>query len=284
MVTKSKKSKPSTSDRKSGGDRGSSTSGRMDDWISSLAKQVSGESTSGQPQQQPTRTKEERIQKRAVQKAQKQQQQEIKSQQRQQQRHPDGEGTRSHPTKTKKNSMMIPHKKTKTTDTELVKRRLKRMAQWMVTLQREHEENKQQQGGRGGGGRYSPPADQDRVGRIRALNEQNLQPRTCDYSGIGLARKSLFIPFQDPSHIPKLTQEFNEHIPGFFGRQRTKAMKRQLDGNMLWRKLANHKLQQQQTEGSGGGGGSSNGGLLPKKFANLSPDDRVQAMIDAGMI
>ena len=293
MVTKSKKSKPSTSDRKSGGDRGSSTSGRMDDWISSLAKQVSGESTSGQHHQQPTRTKEERIQKRAIQKAQKQQQQEIKSQQQQrqqqqrQQRHPDGEGTRSHPTKTKKNSMMIPHKKTKTTaDTELVKRRLKRMAQWMVTLQREHEGNKQQQGGgRGGGGKYSPPADQDRVGRIRALNEQNLQPRTCDYSGIGLARKSLFIPFQDPSHIPKLTQEFNEHIPGFFGRQRTKAMKRQLDGNMLWRKLANHKLQQQQTEGSGGGGSSSSkGGLLPKKFANLSPDDRVQAMIDAGMI
>jgi len=170
---------------------------------------------------------------------------------------------------------MIPHKKTKTTDTESVKRRLKRIAQWMVTLQSEHE-GKTNKHGRG---MYSPPANQDRVRRIRALNEGNLQPRVCDYSGIGLARKSLFIPFQDPSHVPKLTQEFNEHIPGFFGRQRTKAMKRQLDGNMLWRKLANHKLQQ-QVDGSGGG----KGGILPKKFAKLSPDERVQAMIDAGMI
>jgi hypothetical protein len=103
------------------------------------------------------------------------------------------------------------------------------------------------------------------------LNELNIQPRPSDYSGIGLARKSLFIPFQDPSHIPKLEQEFKEHIPGFFGRQRTKAMKKQLDGNMLWRQLASQKA-----DGSKG--------VLSKKFANLSPDARVQAMIDAGLI
>jgi hypothetical protein len=260
------KSKPSASSSSSEKKSGKNHDG-MDDWIASLAKQVTkGDTAQGQP---PTTTKEERIQKRSAKKAQKQQQQQQERQQHQQERqqhHHDGQRRQQ-----SVNPKTLPHKKTKTTDTESVQRRLKRIAQWMVTLQSEHDVTK---------GIYTTPTDPDRVRRTRALNEINIQPRTCDYSGIGLARKSLFIPLQDPSHIPKLTQEFKEHIPGFFGRQRTKAMKRQLDGNMLWRQLANQK--RQQVDGSGGGGGG--GGMLSKKFANLSPDERVQAMIDAGMI
>ena len=85
-------------------------------------------------------------------------------------------------------------------------------------------------------------------------------------SGIGLARESLYISFLDPSYFPKLEEEFREHIPGFFGKQRSKAMKRQLDGNMLWRQLAEKKLP------------------MGKKLKGMTPDERVQAMIDSGMI
>ena len=94
-------------------------------------------------------------------------------------------------------------------------------------------------------------------------NEDSIQPRRSDYSGIGLARMSMYIEFIDPSYFPKLEEEFQEHIPGFFGKQRTKAMKRQTDGNMLWRRLADDKKK------------NSNN----KKFKRMSADERVQAMI-----
>jgi hypothetical protein len=100
----------------------------------------------------------------------------------------------------------------------------------------------------------------------RQWNEISIQPRTSDYSGIGLARHSLYIEFMDPSCLARLEEEFQEHIPGFFGKQRTKAMKRQSDGNMLWRQLAEKKDQ------------------LSKKLQGMNPDERAQAMIDAGMI
>jgi hypothetical protein len=100
----------------------------------------------------------------------------------------------------------------------------------------------------------------------RKWSEESIQPRSSDYSGIGLARKSLFIEFVDPSYFPKLEEEFREHIPGFFGKQRTKAMKRQMDGNMLWRQLQDKKT------------------TMSKKLKNMNPDERVQAMIDSGLI
>jgi len=62
-----------------------------------------------------------------------------------------------------------------------------------------------------------------------------VQPKNNDYGGLGLARPSLYIPFDDISFVPKLEEEFSEHIDGFFGKTRTKAMKKQSDGNMLWR-------------------------------------------------
>lgn len=100
----------------------------------------------------------------------------------------------------------------------------------------------------------------------RKWNADSIQPLKSDYSGIGMARISMYIEFLDPSYYPKLEEEFREHIPGFFGKQRTKAMKRQMDGNMLWRRLANDK---------------KNNNNSNKKFKGMSADERVQAMIDS---
>jgi hypothetical protein len=104
----------------------------------------------------------------------------------------------------------------------------------------------------------------------KKLDEDTIQPRNRDYGGIGLARPSMFLPLSDPSFIPKLEEEFAEHVPGFFGKQRTKAMKKQKDSGMLWRKLADKKTQQTKVNG--------------KKLSDMSADERVEAMIQAGML
>jgi hypothetical protein len=102
------------------------------------------------------------------------------------------------------------------------------------------------------------------------LNEDLIQPRRRDYGGLGLARPSLYIELRDPSFVPKLEEEFAEHVPGFFGKQRTKAMKRQLDRNMLWRQLAEKRADDRKLDG--------------KKLSDMNPDERVEAMIKAKMI
>lgn len=222
----------------------------MKDWIASLAKQSAGSVGEGATKKKEASSlpsKAERIQNRAAKKA--------RRQQRQDDRKKPVAGLVASSTKT------LPHKRVQ--ESESSKRRLKRLAQLLVEVREAHKMDQRQR-------LYTPDDDELRIKRKRPLNEVNIQPRPSDYSGIGLARKSLFLSFQDPSHIPKLEEEFHEHIPGFFGKQRTKAMKRQLDGNMLWRKLADEK--------------QKGGGVLPKKFAQMSPDARVQAMIDAGMI
>jgi hypothetical protein len=104
----------------------------------------------------------------------------------------------------------------------------------------------------------------------RKWDEQAIQPRTRDYGGIGLARPSLLLPFEDPSFFPMLTQSFLEHIPGFFGKQKTKAMKKQLNSNMLWRQLADKKNSNQKVNG--------------KKLSDMAVDERVEAMIQNGMV
>jgi DNA polymerase III gamma/tau subunit len=95
---------------------------------------------------------------------------------------------------------------------------------------------------------------------------ETVQPRKRDYGGLGIARPSMFLALSDPSFMPKLEQEFQEHIPGFFGKQRTKAMKKQLDGNMLWRQLAEKRY------------AKVNG----RKLSDMTPDERVEALIAAG--
>ena len=104
----------------------------------------------------------------------------------------------------------------------------------------------------------------------RTLDEESIQPRKRDYSGIGLARPSLFLNLDDPAVLPKLEEEFAEHIPGFFGKQRTKAMKKQMAGRMLWRQLADKKNSDEKIHG--------------KKLSEMTPDERVEAMIKAGMV
>jgi hypothetical protein len=108
------------------------------------------------------------------------------------------------------------------------------------------------------------------------------QPRRSNYGGIGLARPSLFIAFDDPSWQAKFEEEFLEHVPGFYGKQRTKAMKKQLDGQMLWRQLQKQKLAGSSTLSS-----SKNPNQLVlsgKKLSNLKPDERVEALIRSGYI
>lgn len=104
----------------------------------------------------------------------------------------------------------------------------------------------------------------------KSWHEDSIQPRKKDYGGIGLARPSLYIDFNDPSLVPKIEKEFAEHIPGFFGKQRTKAMKKQLGGKMLWRKLSESKTKEKIVDG--------------KRLKDMSPDERVEAMIKIGML
>lgn len=114
------------------------------------------------------------------------------------------------------------------------------------------------------------------------LNDKILQPRPRDYGGLGLARPSLYLPLRDPSFVPKFEDEFAEHIPGFFGKQRTKAMKKQLDGNMLWRRMAKQK--KNGTGRTNAGGSMKNVKIDGKKLSDMTADERVEAMIKSGMI
>jgi hypothetical protein len=102
----------------------------------------------------------------------------------------------------------------------------------------------------------------------RKWTDETVQPERRHYGGLGLARPSLFLSLSDPSFIPKLEEEFQEHIPGFFGKQRTKAMKKQLDGNMLWRQLA----QRRHTKVNG------------QDLSNMTPEQRVETLIAAGYL
>lgn len=96
-------------------------------------------------------------------------------------------------------------------------------------------------------------------------NEDGIQPRKRDYGGIGLARPSLFLPNNDPAFLPRLEEEFKEHIPGFFGKkQRAKAAKKQ--NKMLWQTMKDVKQ------------------LKGVNLEKLSPDERVERLIEAGLI
>lgn len=80
-------------------------------------------------------------------------------------------------------------------------------------------------------------------------DSKELQPRIRDYNGQGLVRPSLYLPFNDPSFVPKLEMEFHEHVPGFFGKAKKKASKKDED-MMLWKKCLKAKVME---AGEGGG-------------------------------
>lgn len=139
----------------------------------------------------------------------------------------------------------------------------------------------------GGGMPQGKPAAAAAYRKLK-WDDENLQPRKRDYGGIGLARRTLWLSFDDPSFFPKLEEEFKEHIPGFFGKQKTKAMKRQLNKNMLWRQLADQKKRSAGKMARISCGTNNRNDLNRrvngKKLSDMSPDERVEAMIKAGMI
>ncbi|KAL9190096.1 hypothetical protein ACHAXT_007307 [Thalassiosira profunda] len=83
-------------------------------------------------------------------------------------------------------------------------------------------------------------------------DSKELQPRIRDYNGQGLVRPSLYLPFDDPSFLPKLELEFDEHVPGFFGKAKQKAAKKQADANMLWKRCLKAKEGEEEVDGGGG--------------------------------
>ena len=106
---------------------------------------------------------------------------------------------------------------------------------------------------------------------------KELQPRVRDYNGQGLVRPSLYIPFNDPSFKPKVELEFEEHIPGFFGKAKQKSAKKQSDQNMLWKRCLRAK---QMAEDSASAG--SNKQRKGKKGAGVN--DRVDGLMRRGIM
>lgn len=101
-------------------------------------------------------------------------------------------------------------------------------------------------------------------------DSKELQPRIRDYNGQGLVRPSLFLPLNDPSFVPKLELEFAEHIPGFFGKAKTKAAKKQADENMLWKRCLKAKEEEE---------GGSGGKKKKKKKNRVGGEGRFESMI-----
>ena len=106
---------------------------------------------------------------------------------------------------------------------------------------------------------------------------KELQPRVRDYNGQGLVRPSLYIPFNDPSFKPKVELEFEEHIPGFFGKAKQKAAKKQSDQNMLWKRCLQAKQTAEDSVSAG-----SNKQRKGKKGAGVN--DRVDGLMRRGIM
>lgn len=203
------------------------------DWLSSLVKQST---SSNQP------SKEERIQRRQAKKRRRDARQQAQS---------------------------PPHQEAQTSQAQEVAQRqqcttsrknMKMLASCLETCTSDYILKKHLQ--------YQPNEKKGKAVAWKRWTEDTIQPRNRDYGGLGIARPSMYINLGDPSFLPKLEEEFSEHIPGFFGKQRTKAMKKQLDGNMLWRRLAEKRI-------------SKVNGL---NLSDMTPDERVETMIEAGML
>ena len=95
-----------------------------------------------------------------------------------------------------------------------------------------------------------PKGKATRQGTLRPESRE-LQPRIRDYNGQGLVRPSLYLPFNDPSFLPKLELEFAEHVPGFFGKSKQKAAKKQSDEKMLWKRCLKAKSEEEEELGKG---------------------------------
>mmetsp|Transcript_13501 Transcript_13501/g.15187 ORF Transcript_13501/g.15187 Transcript_13501/m.15187 type:complete len:334 (-) Transcript_13501:85-1086(-) len=140
---------------------------------------------------------------------------------------------------------------------------------------------------------YQPLKVIGKATKSSQLSMQSIQPLPNQYNGLGYARPSLLLLLRDVSFKPKFEEEFQEHITGFFGKVHTKAMKKQLDGNMLWRQL--QKQKEQEREGTTSTSSSRNGQKSifagtdhvkwnGKKLKDMNPDEKVEAMIKLNLI
>jgi len=213
----------------------------LENWVSVLARQ-STETTFN--------SKDDRIEKRAAKKRRREDRRAVKT-----------DGDTDRPTKNKEHSSVDP--------VELYKAGTEKRLLSLADRMKDSIDAYLEVYGSSRAHMYKPTPVKARTGK-RNWDEASIQPRNRDYGGIGLARASQFLDFNDPSFFPKLEEEFAEHIPGFFGKQRTKAMKKQLAGKMLWRQLADEKMKDKKING--------------KKLSAMSPDERVEAMIKAGMV
>ena len=261
-----------------------------DDWIASLAKDTLAKDNAASNNGNNIPSKEDRKRKREAKKNRRMEQKELQQQQREQQQ-PNLKKTARTTQATTTTRTRTPTGKSKSSSSvliELSKNRLQNLSQNLQNVYKDivHNEKKEEHDKSSSSSTsddkkirrtpYYLPGDVNANAirnsvstakmRKRKLNKDTIQPRSCDYSGIGMARNSMLIEFVDPSYYPKLEEEFHEHIPGFFGKQRTKAMKKQTDGNMLWRRMANSK------QG------------MSKKLKGMSPDERVESMIDSGLM
>ena len=256
-----------------------------DDWISQLAKQA----TDGEPRVAP---KQERIQKRNAKKQRRQQKEAAaalssRTSERDNQRINDRDNTTVRKRPRTDN--------TTTTSTEHSLRVLNMTIASIVDNNIDNNNNRL----------FVVKDKKGKATKSAHLYRKDPQPRPRDYGGLGLARPSLFLRLDDPAFVPKLTEEFQEHIPGFFGKQRTKAMKKQLDGNMLWRQLLEKKRKEQKAmerrhndddeSGQGERGGMAGEGKKKKRRKNkqnvsvdgvqqLSNDRQVQVWKAAGLL
>lgn len=112
-------------------------------------------------------------------------------------------------------------------------------------------------------------SEKKRAKKKRKLTEDAdyLQPRPCDYNGQGTARPSIFLDFDAPDFAPRFEKQFAEHVDGFFGKVKTKSMKKQ-----------KKKEEADSTE--------SAAYLMKSKFVkgNMSADEKVEELIRRGLL
>lgn len=248
----------------------------MDDWIENLAKKAISSEPRAQSQQKQTTTKAERIEKRAAKQSRRQEKrlekrgepEDISAAAAINERHGDGDAKNS--TVTKKNRKESDSsRQEEDCSTGVTTRKSKQQLKTLAVLCREAVKQQTQ----ASKGSYQLPfqgyTDQAKKKR-KKWDTDNIQPRPKDYGGLGLALPSLFLSYENPAFERMLEDEFQEHIDGFFGKQRTKAMKKQLDGKMLWRQMAKVKGTNKKIDG--------------RKLADMTPDQRVEAMLKAGLL
>jgi hypothetical protein len=101
-----------------------------------------------------------------------------------------------------------------------------------------------------------------------------LQPRNKDYNGQGLARPTLYMDFHSPDFVPRFNEHFGEHVAGFFGKVKTKAMKKQ------------KKMEEEAAAADGNDGETGlQAALKSDMFKNITdPNERVERMLAAGLL